>query len=309
MEYKDYYQILGVGRESSEKDIKRAYRKLAHQYHPDKNPDNKEAEETFKEINEAYEVLGDPEKRAKYDRLGSSYREWARRGGTPGDFDWSQWASGPGGVRVEVGDLGDLEDLFSGGFSDFFNSIFGGGRGFGETGRTARMPRRGRDVQHSVTITLEEAYRGTARTLQLNGRRIEVKIPPGAETGTRVRLSGQGEQASAGSGDLYLVVQVAPDQRFERKGDDLYTHFTTDLYTAVLGGEVEVPTPTDQVVLTIPPHSQPGQTFRLKGRGMPKLRQPAKYGDLYARLHVRLPDKLSPRERELFEELASRREP
>ena len=300
MEYKDYYKILGVERSASEKEIKSAYRKLAMQYHPDKNPDDGSAADRFKEINEAYEVLGDADKRSKYDRLGSSYRAWERTGGQPGGFDWSQWTTGtPGGVHVEVG---DFADIFGSGFSDFFTAIFGGmgsqAQGFS---RGARM--KGRDVEQPVSITLEEAFSGTTRNLRRNGKQIEVTIPAGAKSGTRVRLSGQGEEGRSGPGDLYLVVSVQPHPRFERKGDDLYTDVPVDLYTAVLGGEVRVHTLSGEVVLKIPAGSQPNQSLRLKARGMPKLQTKGKFGDLYARLEVKLPSKTSKRERELFEEL------
>ncbi|MFP3853288.1 MAG: DnaJ C-terminal domain-containing protein [Anaerolineales bacterium] len=307
MEYKDYYKILGVDRDADQQEIKRAYRKLALQYHPDKNPDDSSAEERFKEINEAYEVLGDADKRAKYDQLGSSYRQWERRGGQPGDFDWSQWAGGrgaPEGVRVEFGDLGDI---FGGGFSDFFNTVFGGARpgqtGFGGMPRgTARA--RGRDLEQPVSISLEEAYQGTKRIIRRNGHDLEVDIPAGAKSGTKVRLSGQGEGAAGRSGDLYLVVNVQPNDNFRREGDDLHTDVEVDLYTAVLGGEVQVPTLSGAVMLTIPPGSQPGQRFRLRGRGMPKLKNPSQHGDLYAHLKIHLPEKLSEKERALFQELA-----
>jgi curved DNA-binding protein len=304
MDYKDYYKILGVPRDADEKDIKKAYRKLAVKYHPDKNPGDHQAEEHFKEINEAYEVLGDSTKRAKYDQLGQSYQAWERMGGQPGGFDWSQWMGGaPGGVRVEVGDLGDL---FGGGFSDFFTAIFGGTPGtrqeFGE-----RTSGRGRDIEQPVTISLTEAYSGATRNLSRNGKRLEVKIPPGANSGTRVRIPGQGEPGQRQAGDLYLTVEVAPDPRFERKGDDLYANLAVDLSTAVLGGEAKVVTPVGEVVLTIPPGSQPDQTFRLKGRGMPRLRKSKDHGDLYARLKIEIPRELSAREKELFQELASLR--
>ncbi len=317
MEYKDYYKILGVDRDADEQEIKRAYRKLALKYHPDKNPDDQSAEERFKEINEAYEVLGDADKRAKYDQLGSSYRQWERTGGRPGDFDWSQWAGGrgaPGGVRVEFGDIGDV---FGGGFSDFFNSIFAGGRpgggGFGgaQTGpggfggrQAAGQRMRGRDLQQSVSITLDEAYHGTTRIVRRNGHNLEVSIPPGARTGTKVRLSGQGEAAAGQAGDLYLVVDVQSHDRFERKGNDLHTDIEVSLYTAVLGGEIRVPTMGGAVMLTIPEGSQPAQQFRLRGKGMPHLKNPNKHGDLYAHLKVELPDQLSDEQRELFEKLA-----
>lgn len=306
MEYKDYYQVLGVDRKASEQDIKSAYRKLARELHPDTHPDDPSAEERFKEVNEAYEVLGDPTKRAKYDQLGSSYRAYERAGARPGDFDWSTWTTGsPGGVRMEVGDLGDLFGG-SGGFSDFFNAIFGGMAGGARAGTQRRAPSRGRDLQTEVTISLAEAYTGSQRRIQLQGKQIEVKIPPGAQTGTKIRLSGQGESGGRQSGDLFLVVSVQPDPRFDRSGDDLYTDVSVDLYTAVLGGEVHVPTLSGDVVLTIPSGTQPDQVFRLKNRGMPKLRNPSQHGDLYARIKVALPKDLSDEERRLFKDLASR---
>jgi curved DNA-binding protein len=307
MDYKDYYKILGVDRSASDEEIKKTYRKLALKYHPDKNPDNPEAEARFKEINEAYEVLGDTKKRAKYDQLGSSYRSWERTGRDPGSFDWSQWATGyPGGgnVRVEVGDLGDI--FGGGGFSDFFNAIFGGGgaQASGGFSRQTRTKRRGRDIEQPITISLTEAYTGTERTIQRDGSRLEVTIPAGSRTGTRVRVSGKGEPGSASSGDLYLRVNVHEDPRFERQRDDLRTEVDVDLYTAVLGGEVKVPTLSGDVILTIPPGSQPGQTFRLKGRGMPRLRERSKKGDLFVELNVKIPEDLGAGERELFEQLA-----
>ena len=297
MEYKDYYKILGVERGADEKAIKRAYRKLAVQFHPDKNPGDQRAEDRFKEINEAYEVLGDPAKRAKYDRLGASYQAW-QRGGAPGGFDWSQWMGGaPGGVRVEVG---DLDALFGGGFSDFFQAVFGEMAGAG-------VAARGRDLEQRVEISLEEAFHGTRRSVRRNGRNLEVKIPPGARSGTRVRVAGQGGSGRGAAGDLYLVIDVTDDPRFTRDGDDLHVDFEVDLLSAVLGGEARVPTPAGPVVLKIPPGSQPGQTFRLKARGMPGLRKPNQKGDLYARLKVVLPRDLSDEERSLFERLAALR--
>ena len=303
MDYKDYYKILGVERTADEKEIKRAYRQLALKYHPDKNPGDKNAEERFKEINEAHEVLGDQAKRAKFDQLGASYQAWERMGRRDG-FDWSEWMSGaPGGVRVEVGDLGEL---FGGGFSDFFNTIFGGmgtqSQGFGSAAGARR-----RDVAQNITISLQEAYHGTSRTFERNGKRLEVTVPPGASTGTRVRVAGQGGSQRGQTGDLYLNVQVEPDPRFERTGDDLLCEVQADLYTAVLGGEVSVATLEGPVLLTIPTGSQSGQAFRLKGRGMPRLRSPQKHGDLYARLKVGIPRDLTEPERQLFQQLAELR--
>ena len=331
MEYKDYYDVLGVSEDAGQDEIRRAFRRLARKHHPDVNPNDPQAEERFKEINEAYEVLSDPEKRQKYDRLGANWQQYQRAGGRPGGFDWGQWTTGgpagAGGQRVHVrqGTPEDLEDLFGGGsaFSDFFTQVFGGmggagpsaAPGAGATGARTRpggfdyraRPRRGRDYEQEVDISLREAYSGTTRILQRDGRRLEVKIPPGARTGTRVRVAGEGGSGAAGgqAGDLYLRVKVQSNGQFEREGDNLRTSMPVDLYTAVLGGEVEVPTMSGSVMLAIPSGTQNGQVFRLRGKGMPELRNPEQHGDLYAEINVRLPTDLTPRERELFEELRS----
>jgi len=306
MEYKDYYRILGVDRNAEEKKIKKAYRKLARQHHPDVNPDDKTAEERFKDINEAHEVLSDPEKRRKYDQLGSSWQQWQHKGRDPRGFDWSQWFNQAqprgGGARVEYADLGDL--FGGGGFSDFFQTIFGGG------GAPQARPRRGQDYTQPVEITLEEAFQGTTRMIQKDGRRLEVKIPPGVRTGSKVRMAGEGSPGIGGgaSGDLYLEVEVLPHSIFERQGDDLNCDVPVSLYTTVLGGEVNVPTPGGDVMLKIPAGTQGGRTFRLRGKGMPSLRHPQKRGDLYTRFRVQVPQKLSKKEEELFRELASLRQ-
>jgi len=305
MEYKDYYQILGVDRNASPEEIKHAYRKLAMQHHPDRNPGDKAAEEKFKEINEAHQVLSDPQKRARYDQLGRSYSQWQQSGGAPGGFNWEDWitqSQGQGGVRVEYGDISDI--FGQGGFSDFFTQIFGGMGGVRTQQRQATRTARPRNYEYPLTISLQEAYQGATRTVQVEDRRMEVKLPAGAKTGTRVRMAGAAPAGPGNQrGDLYLVLEVAPDPRFERKGDDLITEVTIDLYTAVLGGQVNVPTPGGDVVLTIPAGTQPGQTFRLAGRGMPKLRHPEQHGDLMARVKVRIPRNLTPQQRELFERL------
>lgn len=305
MEYKDYYKILGVDRKASEADIKRAYRKLALKYHPDRNPNDKQAEEKFKEINEANQVLSDPQKRARYDQLGESYSRWQQRGGTPGGFNWDEWATpGGGNVRVEVG---DLEDLFEGGFSEFFRRVFGG---MPETGipRTRSSRTSGRmqptPVEYPMTISLWEAFHGTTRLIEVDGRRLEVRIPAGARTGTKIRVAEAVLTRSGQKNDLFLVIQVSDDPNFERKGNDLYTDIEVDLYRAVLGGEVAVKTMSGDVVLTIPAGTQPGQSIRLTGRGMPHLKNTQTHGDLYARVKVKIPRKLNARQRELFEELS-----
>jgi curved DNA-binding protein len=252
-------------------------------------------------------VLSDSEKRARYDQLGSSYSRWQQAGGAPGGFNWEDWVAqsqGQGGQRVEYGDLNDI--FGEGGFSDFFTQIFGGMGGTRtQTRRTAR-PARPRDAEYQLSISLQEAYHGATRTVQVDDRRMEVKLPAGAKTGTRVRMAGAAPAGPGGQrGDLYLVLDVAPDPRFERNGDDLTTEVSVDLYTAVLGGQVNVPTPGGEVLLTIPAGTQPGQTFRLAGRGMPKLRSSQEHGDLMARVKVRLPRNLTPEQRELFERLRS----
>jgi curved DNA-binding protein len=299
MEYKDYYKILSVDRKATTEEIKRVYRKLAMKYHPDRNPGNKESEEKFKDINEAYEVLGDKEKRARYDQLGESYTQWQQMGGQPGSFNWEDWFSrsqAQGGTRVEAG---EFEDLFGGGFSDFFTSIFGNmGATRTQSRRATRQVQR-QPVEQTVGISFDEAYRGTPRMVQVDGRRMEVKIPAGAKTGTRVRMASVGP----GGQDLYLVLDVANDARFERKGDDLITEISIDLYTAVLGGQVNVLTPSGNVLLTIPAGTQPDQNIRLNGRGMPKLRNPKEFGNLIVKVKVQLPKQLTPEQRSLFEQL------
>jgi curved DNA-binding protein len=318
MEYKDYYKTIGVDRKASEDEIKRAYRKLALQYHPDRNPNDKQAEDKFKEVNEAYQVLSDPQKRAHYDQLGDSFSRWQQRGGQPGGFNWEDWYTrtpGGGGARVEYG---NLDDILGGGgledFSEFFRRVFGGApggdMGFGgaQRGRRGQARRAPQSYQQQVDISLYEAFQGTTRRLDLDGRQVEVKIPPGSRTGTRVRVADAVQAGQDGQkSDLFLVIQVADDPRFERKGNDLHTEATLDLYTAVLGGEVTVPTLSGNIVLTIPPGTQPGRTFRITGRGMPQLKAPDKRGDLYVRVNVQIPRNLTPRQKELFEEIAQSR--
>ncbi|MRR32991.1 J domain-containing protein, partial [bacterium] len=286
--------------------IKKAYRKLAMKYHPDRNKGNKEAEEKFKDINEAYEVLSDTKKRARYDQLGDSYSQYQARGGAPGGFDWSQWATGNQGGRTTQVNMGDLDDLF-GGFSDFFSSMFGGMPASGSVRTsTQTQPSRPQAYEQAIQITLDEAYHGTTRLFQVDSRKIEVKIPAGAKTGTKVRVSGAGPVTSRGqSSDIYLVVEVLPDSRYAVDGSDLTTEIAVDLYTAVLGGTVKVATFAGEVQLTIPAGTQPGQRIRLAGRGMPVLRSSGTFGDLYVRIKVELPRKLSGTQRELFEKLRS----
>jgi curved DNA-binding protein len=325
MEYKDYYKTLGVDRNADEKEIKKAYRRLARQYHPDVNPGDKAAEARFKEINEANEVLSDPEKRRKYDALGQQYQRWQQTGGQPGGFDWSQWvrAGQPGATSRDVGgdvrvEYADLSDLFgSSGFSDFFEAIFGGASSGSRGAR--HVPARGRDLEHEVEITLEDAFSGAQLMLEMNGRKLEVQIPAGVKTGSRVRVTGEGLPGAGNGprGDLYLRIRVMPHPTFERReaksrsaesralgGDDLHCEFPVDLFTALLGGEARVPTLSGPVVLRIPAGTQTGKVFRLSGQGMPNLRAPHGRGALYARARVTLPERLSEKEQELVREWA-----
>jgi curved DNA-binding protein len=295
MEYRDYYQTLGVARAASDKEIKNAYRKLAKQYHPDRNPGDKQAEERFKEINEAYQVLSDPQKRARYDQLGASYSQW-KENGVPGNFNWGQWTAQPGGQAV------NLDDLFGEGtFSDFFRSIFGG-MGAGQAVR-GRNRRESPALQQPVTISLKEAFSGTTRILQTGNRRVEVNIPAGARQGTRIRVPSAGPAGADGRpSDLYLILEVTEDPAFERNGNDLHTKITIDVFKAILGGEVEVKTLTGKLLLTIPPGTQPDQVFRLAGRGMPVLKEPGVKGDLYVLVKVQIPKGLNARQKSLLDQ-------
>jgi len=295
MEYKDYYKILGVARGANADEIKTAYRKLAMQYHPDRNPGDKQAEERFKEMNEAYQVLSDPQKRSRYDQLGESYSQW-QQNGTPGNFNWGQWTAQPGVQE------GSYDDIFGeGGLSDFFRSIFGGmGTGQPVRGRGGRATP---TYQQPVTINLSEAYSGTTRMLQTGSRRVEVKIPPGARQGTKIRVQGAGPAGPDGKpSDLYLTMDVMDDPNFERDGNDLHTQVSIDVFKAILGGEVELKTLGGKVVLTIPSGTQPDQVFRLAGRGMPLLREPGEKGDLYALVKVKIPKGLNARQKSLLEQ-------
>ena len=290
---KDYYSILGVNRSASEREIKQAYRRLARKYHPDVNPGDKSAEEKFKQINEAYEVLSDKEKRQKYDQFGDQWQyadQFARVG-------WQQapsWDFSQGGTRIYFGE-GDFGSLFDDLLRDFRS-------------RRQAQPRRGQDIGYPVEVTLEEAYHGTTRTISFeDGKRLEVKIPPGVGDGSRVRLAGKGRAGDGGArGDLYLVTSVKPHHLFERRGDDLHVGVAVPLVVAMLGGEVQVPTLKGKLALKIPPETDNGRTFRLAGQGMPHLGNSSR-GDLLARVKVVLPTKLSAKEKELFKQLGELR--
>jgi curved DNA-binding protein len=295
MEYKDYYKILGVSRSASAGEIKGAYRKLAMQYHPDRNPGDKHAEERFKEMNEAYQVLSDPQKRARYDQLGESYSQW-QNNGTPGNFNWGQWTSQPGAQEI------NFDELFGEGvFSDFFRSIFGGmGAAPAVHGRSGRAAPA---IQQPVTISLKEAYSGTTRTLETGNRRIEVRLPAGVRQGQKIRVPAAGPAGADGkASDIYLILNVAEDPTIKRDGNDLHMQITIDVFIAILGGEVEVNTLGGKVLLTIPPGTQPDQVFRLAGRGMPQMKDLAVKGVLYVLVKVQIPKRLNSRQKSLLEQ-------
>ena len=307
MEYKDYYKILGVPKEATAQEIKKSYRKLALKYHPDKNPGNKQAEEKFKELSEANEVLSDPEKRKKYDRLGSDWKQYESQGTHPGGFDFSQWAQQrPGGNASGGGYYSSSEDFEGSGFSDFFEQLFGGGFSNRSTDDFPRASRKGRDYEGNLTISLKDAYHGSESLINLDNEKIKIKIPPGVTDGQVLRVKGKGGKGTKGaeSGNLFLHVAVAKDLRYERKENDLYTEIKVPVYTTILGGQVEIDSFRGNYSITIPPETQNGKVLRMKGLGMPVYGLKNKSGDLYLKIIPEIPQHLTDEERELFRKLA-----
>lgn len=313
----DFYQILGVPRDASDKDISSAYRKLARQYHPDVTGGDRDAEARFKEVNAAHDVLGDPDRRAAYNRWGDQWehaeqleemqRQHGGRGGF-GGFGGGQPFGGQhgrqGNIHFDFGEqFGDAADL-----GDIFGNLFGahGGRG---AQRTPQAPTRGRDIEHNLTVSLREAFRGTTRTVQRpGGARLEVTIPPGVDTGSRIKISGKGEDspypAQGQPGDLYLMVQVDEDPVFERRGDDVHVFVDVPVTVAALGGEAVVRSLSGSggLALTIPPGTQNGRVFRLGGQGMPRFKRVGR-GDILAEVSLQIPDNLTPEQIQLFQQL------
>ncbi len=315
MDYKDYYKVLGVDKKATQDEIKKAYRKLAVKFHPDKNKGNKEAENKFKEVNEANEVLSDKEKRKKYDELGENWKYYQQSGGQDQGFDWSQYSNqgGRGGQQQYTYD-GDMNDAFggAGGFSDFFETLFGQGFGGQQTrgrqsARKAKM--KGEDISAEMSITLEDSYVGAEKMFDLDGQSIKLKIKPGIANGQTLKLGGKGNPGYNGgnAGDLLLRIQVLNDPIFERKGDDLYTDLRVDLYSAVLGGKAPLRTFKGTINVNIAKESQNGKVLRLQGMGMPKYGKANSFGDLYAKLIIEIPVNLSEKELKLFKELSDLR--
>ena len=299
MEYKDYYKILGVEKTASKEEIKKQYKKLARKYHPDVNPGNKEAEEKFKAVNEANEVLSDDEKRKKYDTLGADWKRYEQAGGPFGGFN--QQYGGDGGYQTYSGDFG------GGDFSDFFSSIFGNMGGGSR--RRGSMASKGPDYSAELSLTLEEAHQGGKKTITVNGKNLRINIKPGVEDGQTIRLKGNGGAGMQGgeNGDLYITLRLAPDPRFTRKGNDLHVDLAAPVYLAALGGETVVNTLNGQLKIRLKPGTQNGTRLRLKGKGFPVYNKEGHFGDLYVKVNLQLPENLTDQEKELFRQLAKLR--
>jgi curved DNA-binding protein len=309
MEYKDYYKVLGVSKDASPDEIKKNYRKLAIKFHPDKNPGNKGSEEKFKELSEAYEVLHDPEKRKKYDRLGSDWKQYESAGADRGGFDFSKWYQQQGSTGSNRTYYSGDEDFGGSGFSDFFDQIFGGSFGRQQDFTSRKTGRKGRDYEGKLNITLKDAYSGTEAFITVDGENIKIKVPPGVADGQILRVKGKGAKGTRGgeSGNLYLEVAIENDPSFQRKQDDLYTEARVPLAIVVLGGKTEILSLKGNYSISIPPETQNGKVLRMKGLGMPVYNQKNKFGDLYIKIIPEIPQELTEAERELFRKFASLR--
>lgn len=326
MDYKNYYDILGVSKSATQDEIKKAYRKKAAKFHPDKNPDDPSAEDKFKEVGEAYEVLKDSEKRDLYDKVGKDWKKYQRSGGGANGFDWSQYANQGQGFGGQQSYRVNMDDIFGGGgasgggspFSSFFETIFGGGsQGESPFGRQSqsrprdygaqagRQPASKKHINADVTIPLQQAYEGTSRTVRVGSEKMKVKIPAGIEDGQQLRLKGKGSSTAKGGpkGDLLLTIKINMPENYERKGNHIYYDHPIDLYTAVLGGETIINTFAGKAKLNIPAGTSSGKLFRLKNMGMPSFNNKAKKGDLLVRIQIQVPEDLSKEEKELFGKL------
>jgi curved DNA-binding protein len=304
MEYKDYYKVLGVDKKATQDEIKKVYRKLAVKHHPDKNPGDKKSEEKFKEINEAYDVLGDAEKRKKYDNLGENWQQYQHQG-SPNDFNNSQYARQgsrrpPGGAQFNMDDESQ--------FSDFFESFFGRGGGSGFGGQRQRGPMKGEDYQAEATLTLEEAFHGTTRQLNLANQTLNLKLKPGIAEGQALKMKDKGGPGANGgpNGDLYIKVHVAEDEVYKRQGNDLYFDHPLDAFTAILGGKLAVQAIDKTLKINIPAGTDSDKTFRLKGMGMPLYADATQRGDAYVRVLITVPQNLSEEDKEVLAKVAKK---
>ncbi len=307
MEFKDYYKILGVDKNATQDDIKKVYRQLAKKYHPDRNPGDKSSEEKFKEISEANEVLSDPEKRKKYDQLGSNWKQYQTTGGTNANDWFNQFSSGGGKYSFNTNDLGDI--FGSGGFSDFFESFFGGGYETKIRNSNRSQARKGKDYEAALNISLEEAFSGAEREFEIGGKRLKVKISPGVEHGKKLRLKEQGGESSLGGdkGDLYLTINIQNHPLYKREGKDLFYNLDVDLYTAILGGKKQLKTLDERTInITIPKETNNGTVLRMKNMGM-QIPDSKDKGDLFVKINVTIPQNLTSEEISLFEKLAKLR--
>lgn len=310
MEFKDYYKILGVSKDATQDEIKKKYRKLALKHHPDKNSGNKEAEEKFKAIAEAYEVLGNKDKRKKYDELGVNWKQYEQAGAYAGQagqggYDYAQW--GEGAHKAGGYSHVNYEDMFggSGGFSDFFEQYFGGQ--YQRTSKARRPhPFPGQDYEAQMDIDLNEAYYGSSRILNINDQKLKIDIKPGIKNGQLLRVKGKGGKGAHGgeSGHLYLKVNIKHNNRFERKGNNLYCDLSLDFYKAILGGKISVYTFKGNMNINIPKLAQNGKVFRLKNMGMPAYNKKNVFGDLYVKIKIDIPKSLSKEELELIKKAA-----
>jgi len=304
MEFIDYYKILGISKDASEKEIKKAYRKQARKYHPDVNPNDESAKKQFQRINEANEVLSDPEKRKKYDKYG---KDWEHAEAYEKARQQQQQYSG-GGRQYYSGASGDFSESD---FSDFFESMFGGRASAGHSTGSRRTAHkfRGQDFRAELHLDLKDVYKTHKQTLTVNGKKIRLTIPAGVENNQTIKIKGHGGKGINGgpNGDLYITFNITNNTRFKRGGKNLYTTVDLDLYTAILGGEVTIETLSGKVKLKVKPETQNGTKVKLKGKGFPIYKKEGQYGDLYITYHVKLPTNLSKKEKELFEELAKLR--
>lgn len=319
MQYKDYYKTLGVSKNASQDEVKKAYRKLARKYHPDTNPGDKKSEEKFKEISEAYEVLGDEEKRKQYDQLGADWNKYQQAGTGAGGFGFEDFmrqqgfGGGGSGRQQTYNHGGDFEDLFGGEFSDFFDAFFGGG-GFSNRGsafsgnRERQRQSKGQDLRATMEISMADAYDGAEKNVKLNDQQIKLKLKPGISDGQTLRLKGKGNPGPGGkAGDLLLTVYLKDQPGYQRNGQDLYVNLPVDLYKAMLGGTIDFNIFGHQLKAKIPAGTQGGSNLRLKGKGFPEYGNPDKRGDLYLKIHIQIPKNLSEKEQQYFEALAEMR--
>jgi curved DNA-binding protein len=307
MIYKDYYKDLGIGKSATSAEIKTAYRALANKYHPDKTSGDITAEEKFKAVNEANEVLSDPVKRKKYDKFGADWKHYEDAGAQQGGFDWSKYANSGSGDSRRSGTQ-ESETIFADeGVNDLFEMLFGHHSGQ-RTGRR-NVAIKGEDLQTQTTLSLEEVYRGTHRLVQLNGQTIKVTIKPGAADQQILRVPGKGGRGPGGgsNGDLYLEVHVAPHPEYQRRGNDLSRNIPVELYTAVLGGKTQIQTWKGKITVNIPKGTPNGKELRLRGLGMPFYGKKSKFGDLLVTVDIVLPANVAEEETALFERLAALR--